>query len=592
MRDQSPIGIDGCGFSKCPFYARSGVGVMNAGFSTRFCMTRLAEFRTVLRLWLALVSAFAIAGCAQYATVSEKRPKFASAAATPVVCQECITNGMQQERRQPLAALGEYLSAADAAADQLNRNPRDRAALDAYNFAISRAFATIKEGELNPWTQPLRVPSRNGEYILTNKKDTREGWSPELYTLTPADQFNVGGLYVAERTTKAGLGAPLLSVGREARRDARENFVSERTYYGVTAVARFEPGNRCVIAFEDPLGKETTTMGGRTYPLAADFTVPMAVMLAKENPKKLELARLLRPGKYAETAHIVRLEPYNPEKTVVLVVHGLMDSPATWTAMINHLRGDPVIRRNFQFWYYSYPSGYPYPYSAAIMRRELDAIEKRFPLRKPMVLVGHSMGSLISRLMITDTGLTIWMKLFGKPPERMTLAADTRRMLEDSLIFRTRREVGRAIFLCGPHRGSELAGHWIGRLGAMLVKAPSTLMKVAKDMKNLIQADPSALRVNHIPNSVDTLAPNNRFVKAINTIPITRGIPYHSIIGDRGRGDTPKSSDGVVPYWSSHLDGAQSELIVPSNHSAQRNPQAIAEVDRILRLHAGQISKP
>ena len=549
-------------------------------------MTRLAKPQKFLRASLAIFSALVIAGCAQYATVSEKRPQLASTPSTPAVCQECITIGMRQEKHQPLAALGEYLSAADAAALQLNRNPKDRAALDAYNFAVSRALAAVKVGNFNPWTQPLRVPSRNGEYILTNKKDRRKGWAPELYTLTPSDQFDIGGIYVSERTTKAGLGAPLLSVGKEARRDARKNFVTERTYYGVTAVARFEPGRRCVIAFEDPLEKETTTLNGHTYPLAADFTVPLAVTLTQENPKKLELARLLRPGKYAETARIIRLEPYRPEKTVVLVVHGLMDSPATWTAMINQLRGDPEIRRNFQFWYYSYPSGYPYPYSAAIMRRELDAIEKRFPLKKPMVIVGHSMGSLISRLMITDTGLTIWMKFFGKPPEKMTLASDTRRMLEDSLIFKTRKEVGRAIFLCGPHRGSELAGNWLGRIGAKLVKAPSTLMKVARDMKNLMQADPSALRVNHIPNSVDTLAPNSRFVKIINTIPITPGIPYHSIIGDRGRGDTPNSSDGFVPYWSSHLNGAQSEVIVASNHSAQRNPQAIAEVGRILRLQA------
>ena len=98
--------------------------------------------------------------------------------------------------------------------------------------------------------------------------------------------------------------------------------------------------------------------------------------------------------------------------------------------------------------------------------------------------------------------------------------------------------------------------------------------------------DAGALKLKRIPNSVDTLAPNNRFVKAINTIPITPGIPYHSIIGDRGRGDTPNSSDGVVPYWSSHLDGAQSELIVPSNHSAHQNPRAIEEVRRILKLHA------
>jgi hypothetical protein len=66
-------------------------------------------------------------------------------------------------------------------------------------------------------------------------------------------------------------------------------------------------------------------------------------------------------------------------------------------------------------------------------------------------------------------------------------------------------------------------------------------------------------------------------------LPITPSIPYHSIIGDRGRGDTPNSSDGVVPYWSSHLPGAQSELIVNSDHGAQYNPEAIREVERILK---------
>ena len=60
----------------------------------------------------------------------------------------------------------------------------------------------------------------------------------------------------------------------------------------------------------------------------------------------------------------------------------------------------------------------------------------------------------------------------------------------------------------------------------------------------------------------------------------------HTIIGDRGRGDSPNSSDGVVPYWSSHMDGAKSEDIVPSDHNAHQNPQAIQDVSRILKRHA------
>jgi hypothetical protein len=87
-------------------------------------------------------------------------------------------------------------------------------------------------------------------------------------------------------------------------------------------------------------------------------------------------------------------------------------------------------------------------------------------------------------------------------------------------------------------------------------------------------------------NSVDSLSPKSRFLHAMNGIPMTSGVPYNTIIGDRGRGDSPNSSDGVVPYWSSHMKGAESEHIVPSDHSAHQNPQAIAEVLRILKAHA------
>jgi hypothetical protein len=183
------------------------------------------------------------------------------------------------------------------------------------------------------------------------------------------------------------------------------------------------------------------------------------------------------------------------------------------------------------------------------------------------------------------------MKTFGKPPEQTTFSPDTKEKLTDSLIFRHRSEVGRVIFISAPHRGSDLASNWLGRIGSSLVRSPVLLLKIGAEVKGALAQDTTALHLNRMPNSIDTLSPSNRFVKVVNTIPITPGIPYHSIIGDRGRGDTPNSSDGVVPYWSSHLDGAQSELIVPSAHPAHQNPKAIAEVRRILLLNAGIRSK-
>src|SRR5258708_2265842 len=543
-----------------------------------FTLTRFPNFA------IAIIIACALVGWATYSKVSERRPRFhpiARAVGRLANAEAAIAKALQVERSSPLGALDKYMSAAEMALRQFERNPRDENARNGYNFAVARIIATIRDEKLDPWTQPLRV----GDFVLTHKPDPRPQWNPALYSFTPADQFDIHGTYVTERTTRDGLGAPVVAVGREANQDARANFSLPRTYYGVTAIARFE-GHRCVLSFEDPLAEETIQVDGHTYPLAADFTVPLAVMLARTNPKKLELARLLNPAKYAETARIARLQPYDPNKTVVLVIHGLMDSPATWTSMLNSLRGDEDIRRNYQFWFYSYPSGYPYPYSASILRRELDAVEKRFPLRKPMVVIGHSMGGCISRLLITDTGDKLWMQLFKKPPEQVPLSPEAREIFTEALIFRHRPEIGRVIFISAPLRGSDLASNWVGRIGSSLVKAPSTLLSAGNSIIKITTFQSGDLKLKRIPNSVDTLAPNNRFVKAINTIPITPGIPYHTIMGDRGKGDAPNSSDGVVPYWSSHMDGAKSELIVPSAHPAHQNPQAIEEVHRILTLNA------
>jgi hypothetical protein len=163
------------------------------------------------------------------------------------------------------------------------------------------------------------------------------------------------------------------------------------------------------------------------------------------------------------------------------------------------------------------------------------------------------------------------------------MPSEARKRLEEAFVFNHRPEVERAIFISTPHRGSKFAAGWIGRLGASLVRTPQQFASTYASMKPLLAADPTAAPFNRMPNSVDTLEPNDRFVQAVARLPITSGIPYHSIVGDRGRGDTPNSSDGIVPYWSSHLDGAESELIVNSGHGAQYNQQTIREVERILK---------
>ena len=117
-----------------------------------------------------------------------------------------------------------------------------------------------------------------------------------------------------------------------------------------------------MIEFHDPLEAETVRVAGRTVPLAADFTTPLAFMLTAEDSRKMSIGRLLKPGEFTNTAQITRLQPYDPDKTVVLMIHGLASEPATWISIMNTLRADPDIRRNCQIWFYSYPSGWPDPY--------------------------------------------------------------------------------------------------------------------------------------------------------------------------------------------------------------------------------------
>jgi pimeloyl-ACP methyl ester carboxylesterase len=537
----------------------------------------------IRRFVVSLLYASSIIGCSQIAVVSEKHPgKLPAGVDQTQIAAQAVNRGLAVENQQPLIALGEYIAAARQSLTELDRNPKNSDALRNYNFAIARMFGVIRDAKLDPWTHPLKVGA-SGEFTLTWKPDPRPEWNLALYRLVPADELSIKGTYVSERVTKNGIGAPLVAERDFTLEQSSRLFCPPALFYSVTATAEFQ-GARCVISINDPLAEESVRVDGHSYPLAADFTASYALLLAKEKPQKLGIARLLRPEEYANTFRVARLEPYDPNKTVLLVIHGLMDTPVTWVPMLNKMRADPLIRHNYQFWFFSYPSGYPYPYSAMVLRKELDAMERRFPLHKKIVVIGHSMGGCISRTLVTDAGTTLWMKAFGKPPAEVDLPHDSKHLLEEALIFNHRPEIGRVIFMSAPHRGSELASNWIGRLGARLVRAPFKLLTLQPIIQQISASDPAALQLNRFPNSIDTLAPNNRFVLAINQLPISRDVVYNSIVGDRGRGDTPQSSDGVVAYWSSHLDGAQSEFIAPSNHSTPLNPQAIAEVHRILRL--------
>ena len=514
---------------------------------------------------LILAAALVFTGCSQNATVTGiKPPKH---------------GGFEVSPSDPLTQLDAYVGAAGKAWRRLDANPSDAQAMSDYNYAVARICGSLRQSKLTPWTAPVKLAS----HTLSWKRDPHPEMNPAKYEFIPADQLEIHAKAMDVREIKSGLGAPL--VAKRVADQAHELAPTPHFHFTVTAIARFT-GSRCEIEIVEALEHETTIVGGRTWPLAADFTAPIAMTLAEMETQKLNIPRLLHPAEFAATTRIARLEPYDPDKTVVLLVHGLASSPTTWFPLLNHLRSDPKIRDNYQFWLFSYPSGYPYSYSASILRRELDYAEKRYPPRNKMVVIGHSMGGCISRLLITDSERRIWDRMFTVPPEQMEMTPDHKHVLTESAIFDHRPEIGRVIFIATPHRGSNLATNWLGKTFVHLVKMPGTLLSIGIEEAKYKRHRAGEKHLERFPDSIDTLAPDNDFVMAINTIPIKEGIPYHTIAGDRGHGDSPESSDGVVPYWSSHQPGARSEKIVPTNHGAHQHPEAIDEVKRILFLHS------
>ena len=545
-------------------------------------------YRTCQILILVISSSLLFTGCSTYSKIIGKK----GSALTDTAEQKQLQKSLKKDSGRPLLQLGHLLDAADAARLRLKDSPGDTLARADYNFAVGRIVEIVEDEDLPIWDKPAICESEAGALwsLSIGVPDRAPEYHPSHFQLLPADRYEFKGKLVGDRTLKQGLGAPIVAVGKDLDYTAIDEFaLGKQIFYGMTAVLRFD-GRDCQINFYDPLETEQVGLDGNQYTLGADFQAPIALALAEVSPRKSELAGFFSPSKHEYDARLSRLQPYDPDKIPVLFIHGLGDSRATWAPMINFLRQDQVFREHYQVWCFSYPTGLPYAISAANLRHQLDRFSQRYPDHKDMVVIGHSMGGMISRLLITDSNMTLWDAVYDRPPEEMPFSDETRRMLSDALIFKARPDISRVIYASASHRGSDKATNTLGRLGAKLIGDPLAESNVTEEAIRYARPSPDGKRRSHLPNSVDVLDPDNRFLKIVDTLPPKSGIPYHSIIGDRGKGGNldhskPVSSDGIVPYWSSHLDGAASEVIIPSGHWSIHHHQGMEEVKKILIQH-------
>jgi pimeloyl-ACP methyl ester carboxylesterase len=481
-------------------------------------------------------------------------------------------------------------------------DPRYRTAVDLYNRSIAEGLMSADGTEVALRAGAYKVPFGTLNLYL-NEKEFQWG-SYRLVHFNQAAKLGVRGL--RNRYRWPGIGAPLTAAVEPLAGvdNAAYSLVVANIRVPVTIFLRLEDVTAGVKSgtisghLELHTTEETIAVSieGNQVPLEFEQSSALAETLEGSDMYKFEIKGLLSGDFSLPIKNVARfrddlffMAPYVPGRIPVVLVHGTASSPARWAEMINEIQNDRTLWARYQFWLFTYNSGNPVVYSGGILSESLRSVvakldpEGKDPALNKMVVIGHSQGGLLTRLMVTDSGTKFWNNLSSVPLEQLQTAPETKEMLKRSLFFTPLPFVHRVVFIATPHRGSFVSGGWIGQLAGKLITLP---FKVLNPVQEVLMQNPktSAFRtMKDIPRSTENMDPKSRFIQALDSIPIAPGVTAHSIIAVENP-DDPKEewNDGVVAYSSAHLDGVASELIVHSSHSTQSEPQTIEEVRRIL----------
>jgi len=497
-------------------------------------------------------------------------------------------------------------------------DPQFRGACDLYNAALEDMLRLVcADKKLVPGTtQTIRTAA--GECDITFV--LRGGrWQPRDFDhFEFVSDYEIRGLKNHYR--RHGLGVPLIAV--------------RRSYPGEPAVAKYYPvdlsfpvtaflrpvtpdhpdaahsvcRHHALLELYDPLTTEETRVADRRVPLEADLTTPLAFFLSKPELETLAWVGLLKPQELMKMRPdrpdpimgLYMAQPYEPGKIPVLMVHGLWSSPMTWMEMFNDLRAQPEIREHYQFWFYLYPTGQPFWISAAQLRADLEEARQlldpghREPALDQMVLIGHSMGGLISKLQVTHSRDDFWKLASTQPFAEIQADPEVKQKLHYAFFFKPSPSIRQVITIATPHRGSSFSNQTTQWLLGKLIRLPDVLVKrqqkLFRDNRGLFR-DNSILKIH---NSIDALAPDSPIFPVMLAAERPPWVSYHNILGIMP--DTwwlnpfTHDSDGVVSRTSAELPESASEMVVRADHSGvHAHPAAVLEVRRVLLEHLAEL---
>jgi len=533
----------------------------------------------------------------------------------------------------------DYLFSDDLSLERNPYDPQFRRVCEIYNESLEDTLRLLcADNKLRPGlSYTVSTPERS----VTVKTATRGGWDPdEFERFEFVSDYNIQTLH--NRHLTFGLGVPLIAVRKPSdSTDPKEKYYPDGLSYSVTAMMRcslpgrpvdddpvtktaFDGKNRqignadgtdssrrrlgaapeSILEFYDPLQANQVRLTSHWVPLETDLTTPLAFFL--DSPEFRSRNRvtegLINPNKTQNQRGLFMLEPYDPDRIPVVMIHGLWSSPLTWMDMFNDLRSYPEIRSRYQFWFYLYPSGQPFWLSATQLRKDLsemrDVIDRNrrdLSLDK-MVLVGHSMGGLVSRMQTIDSGDDFWQIVSDQPPEKLKGPEDARDRLVSNLYFQPNQSIKRVVTIGTPHRGSNFANEYTRWVASRVISLPKIALATGQ---SLAHENPGFFRDTKLltaSNAIDSLAPDSPIFPVMLRAKKAEGVKYHNIIGvveSKGIfGSSSKNGDGIVDLASAKMEDVESELIINAEHTTiHATDKAILEVRRILLEHLQEVDQ-
>ena len=352
--------------------------------------------------------------------------------------------------------------------------------------------------------------------------------------------------------------------------------------------------------FFNPSKQASITMYGTDHPLTANFSAGYALWLSENQLQQISLMNMISRQDAMALPELFMLKPYQPDQQVIIMLHGLASSPATWVNLTNTLLSDPKLNENYQVWQIAYSTNLPILENRyqihQLIRQAFQAVDPTGQDRasRNAVIIGHSMGGVISRMLVSDTDLTAALaRLDDKKQYQLInrLSSDQRQAINDRLMLPSLPQIDEAVFISAPHRGTDYADRWFTRAARRVIRLPAGLTKSITEALSGENSAQSFLGSLYLQNGASQLSDRSSFVALTKDVQISPSVRYHTIVGNhRGDQDSVDTvgaaiSDGVVPYESSHLEGAASETIITGKHNIHENPKTILQLRKILHQH-------